>query len=316
MKEISEFCPICKFKAGITQGPHNDYVDIDCPKCGDYQASDYIIFSSDIHKNKDKMPVLSYWIKKHQIPNDRVKLTVELINDILSTVSLPSLSEQSENLIRLVGDSVKKPDEFYLNNYAYIASIIGSYDGMSVRYIIEHLDSVGLINGLIDSGKEAQIYLTFSGWELYDKIKKISSDSDFAFMAMQYNDPTLEKIYKEHLKIAVKQTGFDLRRLDERLRAGLIDDQLRIEIRKCKFLIADLTHGNYGAYWEAGFAEGLGKPVIYLCQKKIFEEKKTHFDTNHLTTITWELETLDNDIERLKATIRTTFYNEAKLNDN
>lgn len=316
MKEISEFCPICKFKAGITQGPYNDYVDIDCPKCGDYQASDYIIFSSDIHKNKDKMPVLSYWIKKHQIPNDRVKLTVELINDILSTVSLPSLSEQSENLIRLVGDSVKKPDEFYLNNYAYIASIIGSYDGMSVRYIIEHLDSVGLINGLIDSGKEAQIYLTFSGWELYDKIKKISSDSDFAFMAMQYNDPTLEKIYKEHLKIAVKQTGFDLRRLDERLRAGLIDDQLRIEIRKCKFLIADLTHGNYGAYWEAGFAEGLGKPVIYLCQKKIFDEKKTHFDTNHLTTITWELETLDNDIERLKATIRTTFYNEAKLNDN
>ena len=58
-------------------------------------------------------------------------------------------------------------------------------------------------------------------------------------------------------------------------KAGLIDDRLRVEIRTSRFLIADLTHENAGAYWEAGFAEGLGKPVIYTCEKSKFDTAKT-----------------------------------------
>ena len=36
------------------------------------------------------------------------------------------------------------------------------------------------------------------------------------------------------------------------------------------FLWPIFTHGDPGAYWEAGFAEGLGKPVIYTCEKDDF----------------------------------------------
>jgi len=35
---------------------------------------------------------------------------------------------------------------------------------------------------------------------------------------------------------------------------------------------------NPGAYWEAGYAEGLGKPVIYTCEEAKFVEA-SHFDT-------------------------------------
>ena len=44
-------------------------------------------------------------------------------------------------------------------------------------------------------------------------------------------------------------------------------------IRDAKFVIVDLTHDNHGAYWEAGYAEGLGKPVIYVCKKDKFETR-------------------------------------------
>lgn len=54
-------------------------------------------------------------------------------------------------------------------------------------------------------------------------------------------------------------------------------------------LIADLSDNNAGAYLEAGFAEGLRKPVIYVCR----EDVKTHFDTDHLHKVTWDLTTLD-----------------------
>jgi nucleoside 2-deoxyribosyltransferase len=63
----------------------------------------------------------------------------------------------------------------------------------------------------------------------------------------------------------VAATGFILRRLDDEPKAGLIDDRMRAEIQASRFVIVDLTHMNRGAYWEAGYAEGLGKPVIYTC---------------------------------------------------
>ncbi len=88
---------------------------------------------------------------------------------------------------------------------------------------------------------------------------------------------------------------------DDRLEAGLIDNRMRVEIRNSRFVIADLTHDNRGAYWEAGYGEGLGKPVIYLCKAEVFRAKSTHFDTSHHLTIQWDPAALNRFAEDLKA---------------
>lgn len=130
-------------------------------------------------------------------------------------------------------------------------------------------------------------------------------------MAMKFGDPALNLIVNDYFRQAVKDTGFKLYRLDDRPEAGLIDARLRNEIRNCRFLIADLSHANLGAYWEAGFAEGLGKPVIYTCEKSVFDGKvddivAPHFDTNHHLTILWEANDPQTAANRLKETIRFT----------
>ena len=66
-------------------------------------------------------------------------------------------------------------------------------------------------------------------------------------------------------------------------------------------MVVDLTHKNNGAYFEEGYAMGLGKPVIQLCKKGT----KLHFDIAQKNTIMWETE---DDIplllcNRIKATI-------------
>jgi nucleoside 2-deoxyribosyltransferase len=91
--------------------------------------------------------------------------------------------------------------------------------------------------------------------------------------------------------------------------AGVIDNLLRVRIRDAAFVLADLTHANNGAYWEAGFAEGLGKPVIYLCEKGRFDETKPHFDTNHCTTVTWSAA----DPDAFRVDIVATLRNSLKL---
>ncbi len=134
-------------------------------------------------------------------------------------------------------------------------------------------------------------------------------------MALQFGDAELDRVVKDCFAPAVKRAGFDLRVLTEKQPAGLIDDQLRVALRTSRFVVADLTHGNNGAYWEAGFAEGLGRPVIYTCRKKEWDEKKPHFDTNHLVTITWDISDLASAAERLTATVRATLPADAKMTD-
>ena len=122
---------------------------------------------------------------------------------------------------------------------------------------------------------------------------------------MQFNDAALDAFVRYVVKPAVKNaTGCDLVTLHDVATAGIIDNILRVKIRDAKFVIADLTHDNRGAYWEAGYAEGLGKPVIYICETTKFDEKKTHFDTNHCTTIPWSRDDDGGFRERLTATLR------------
>ena len=101
-----------------------------------------------------------------------------------------------------------------------------------------------------------------------------------------------------------KETGCQLRDLRDVSKAGLIDNIMVTSIRDAKFVIVDLTHDNHGAYWEAGYAEGLGKPVIYVCKKDKFENEGTHFDTNHYTTVLWSMNDVDSFRRELTATLR------------
>ncbi len=115
-------------------------------------------------------------------------------------------------------------------------------------------------------------------------------------MAMKFGDPELDSTVTKCLKPAVQGAGFELQLLSGGQGAGLIDDQMRVRLRRARFVLADLTYGNKGAYWEAGFAEEPGRPVIYTCRKDVWEDKerKPHFDTNHLFTIIWSSDNLQD----------------------
>ena len=106
---------------------------------------------------------------------------------------------------------------------------------------------------------------------------------------MKFNDAELEALIATSVKPVIKsQLQLDVVDMRDVARAGVIDNIMRAQIRDAAFVIVDLTHDNSGAYWEAGFAEGLGKPVIYICEKSKFEKAQTHFDTNHCTTVQWD----------------------------
>ena len=135
----------------------------------------------------------------------------------------------------------------------------------------------------------------------------MSLDTARCFMAMQFGDPQLDQVVKDYIRPSIKESfGITVNTSLDVSAAGLIDDIIREGIRTSKFMLVDLTHANNGAYWEAGFAEGCGVPVIYLCEQRIFQSQGTHFDTNHLTTVLWSIDRLDEFVATLIQTVSNT----------
>lgn len=79
------------------------------------------------------------------------------------------------------------------------------------------------------------------------------------------------------------------------------------EIKNSKFVVVDVTEQNYGAYYEAGYAQALGKEVIVCCRKEIFDnpDTKPHFDIAQKSMILWvtEDDLKTRLINRIKATV-------------
>jgi len=132
-------------------------------------------------------------------------------------------------------------------------------------------------------------------------------------MAMPFGIKGVTDMVENVFRDAVEEAGFHLKRIDDDPPAGSIDNRMRVEIWMCRFVIADLTEENHGAYWEAGYAEGLGKPVIYTCEKKYWDDHRTHFDTNHQHTVLWDADDREKAKRDLIATICATLPFEATM---
>ena len=125
----------------------------------------------------------------------------------------------------------------------------------------------------------------------YRQIEELDTnpDSSQCFVAMWF-DRSLDEVYENGIKPAIEDAGYSPLRIDREDFIGKIDDEIIAEIRRSRFLVADATHGEDGArggvYYEAGFAQGLGLPVIFTCHRDIID--KVHFDTRQFNHIVWE----------------------------
>lgn len=294
---------------------------IDCPHCGSFKLSGSLYSTLPSRKVSDPLAAvkLSHGLRNAQKKGAFTELTSEMCDAILE-MPLPKPKEQADLMIRWFAENHQEPGKEIIFSYAHHGAIIGSQSVTSFAFAIEHMMKIGFLQGRVHtkidiSHCQYTLSLTMKGWDHYDQMKTRREAHRKAFMAMKFNDERLEKTLEEVFKPTVKKAGFDLFKSVEQLGAGLIDNQIRAQIQASDFVIADLSHDNLGAYWEAGYAEGLGKPVIYTCQKSKFENSKTHFDTNHHLTIVWDDENPKQCEKELIATIRVTLPHIAKMDD-
>lgn len=146
---------------------------------------------------------------------------------------------------------------------------------------------------------DCALYLTLSpnGWnKIFNLQKQPAGKTNQAFVAMWF-DKTMDVFWEQGFKPAIEEDGrFKAIRIDRKDFNGKICDEIIAEIRKSKFLVADFTGQRGGVYYEAGFAHGLGNPVIFTAKNE--ELEKLHFDTRQFNHIGY------NTPEELKELLR------------
>lgn len=314
-----EPCPVCQSVSEIEGASFDGTLlfHVICPRCGQYQIEYVAKQYLNVDLDPTKVAVLSHAIYRMQ-RNKVIPSLDQLTIARLLQNPLPRPAEQMNSFILWLGENTPGLGEKVDINELVMQAEIGARTPEGVDAIVDHLIEKNFVErktiattrpGL----RQYNLTLKIEGWEYYESLKRGNISSRKAFMAMPFGYPELDELVSKYFRPAVKATGFDLYRLDDSPKAGLIDDRLTVEIRTSRFLIADLTHQNRGAYWEAGFAQGLGRPVFYTCEKEQF--KNTHFDTNHHLTIIWDRNDLGKAAIDLKNTIRETLPDEAKMTD-
>ena len=318
----SQVCPICEIRNLEYARSDDPGTHYRCPFCGEYLLTREV--DSRMHRSGDQLDLnsvqraaLSCRIRRNITPNQMLRITMELIDEVRSEHTAYNPIMYVNDLVRHVGDHVS-------TNGTPITSLSGEdvqrvVCAPSEEIIIQMMKELfddGLMNysevSSFNSPSYRDVTLTFRGWERYTAEKRGQIHSSYGFIAMRFFDNPkddsfglpafVEQVVKPDAKDA---TGYDLYDIRHFQQSGIIDNYLRATIRDAAFVICDLTHDNHGAYWESGYADALDKPVIYICEKGKFDADKSHFDTNHCTTIIWEKDNNHNQFrQNLIATIR------------
>lgn len=126
------------------------------------------------------------------------------------------------------------------------------------------------------------VIITLAGWA---KLGATGGTSRTAFVAMHF-DANLNSAFSEGIEPAIREAGYEPLRVDRVHHNDQISDRIIVEIRRSRFLIADVTDQRQGVYFEAGFALALGLPVIWSCRED--DLKNVHFDTRQYNHIVWK----------------------------
>jgi nucleoside 2-deoxyribosyltransferase len=115
------------------------------------------------------------------------------------------------------------------------------------------------------------------------------------FTAMSFA-PEMLDFWGNGFAPGIADAGYEPLRVDQVEHLGKIDDEILNQIRKARFVVADFTGHRAGVYFEAGYALGLGLPVVWTCRET--DISRLHFDIRQYNCIAW------NSVDDLRRRLR------------
>lgn len=300
-------CVFCTNKAKLKVS--DKYDTIDCRFCGNYNLSFNARASMRMHIEtyfKDKRNIISAIMReRYELNYWHEIITFDNFDNILHTVKIPkSIQDKFDKVILyLYRKSKEFKQSININTEEY--NICYGNSKQEFQRILKELGSQQLLTVGSSGINNYDCALMTKGIERAEYLNTNSAYLNQCFVAMWFHN-TMNPIFNNYIIPAIEARTLDGRQIENEkaYKAIRIDmsndyndemmDAIISEIRKSKFIVADFTGNRGGVYYEAGFAYGLGKPVIYTCKQAYFEKRKKrngdviHFDVNHKNFILWK----------------------------
>ena len=219
------------------------------------------------------------------------EITHQIVEDAKRKSALP-VYERTRRLLRWVADQVPTMGMSIslAEDEPRAMAWSESTDLRELEYMLLYLRDqhwISLNQLVADRGLDYQVEVTVEGHRQVES-QETNTLSFQSFVAMWFDDSTKDA-YEKGILPGVEDAGYKPYRVDKDEHIDKIDDKIISEIRRSRFLVADFTHDRKGArggvYFEAGFALGLGIPVIFCCREDQIDD--VHFDTRQYNHILW-----------------------------
>jgi len=107
-----------------------------------------------------------------------------------------------------------------------------------------------------------------------------------AFVVLRISASDVDKLFDEAIAPATHECGLQAKRVDLTEGRETINERILQLIDGSNLVIADLTYERQNCYFEAGYAQGKGIPVIYMARKdhdprrpdRKVNDPRVHFD--------------------------------------
>ena len=283
MSNATTPCRICTYQAELVpsrmDGEHRK-----CLHCGEYRIESKAFEMMDRYARHDGSRMnLFGWVRNQNNQGTVPTITSDILERVASR-PLPSVAERADLLLLEIVRSQTVLDDSVDIRAPHFNSASYSHDDGDVLALSQMLCSLG-VTRVADHANLSVLLVTYEGYKRADDLKKRPLYSTTSFVAMRFL-PDLDDAYDHGISPAVINAGYKPIRVDKTQHVKRIDDEIISRIRASALVIADFTDHSPGVYFEAGFALGLGLPVIWTCRKDHMEE--LHFDIRQYNCIDWE----------------------------
>lgn len=265
----------------------------------------------------EKARLTNWIVNQHREGVEEPEITMRVIDNISNSQVL-NLSEKTrrfflyllnENPIfgqKFLLDSDDPSNKYSWREFHKISAWIGSYNNEETNFFLSYMSDKSYIS--LNLSRQ-YFTLTMQGWDKLEEYCSSNPKSKQVFVAMwfggKFKIEQMNDVYENGLKPGIEtETGYTAIRIDRVEHNERIEDQIIAEIIRSKFIVADFTCDDFevggikkpdvrgGVYYEAGFAHGLDKTVIFTCREDC--QQHVHFDTSHFNHIFWK------DVDDLK----------------
>jgi hypothetical protein len=271
-------CPLCSSLANIYRPKEpQDLFEGSCDRCGDV-----CIYQSAVDESRrlNKTHLISAFLRRRPVDEPAVILRKIDIERILKDTPNYSVLEKLDLALIQISSMTDEPGQRSRFEVRRDYPLVYAKSENEAAFYVRQLAA-------LDYVKEdtAVAQMTSKGYLRLSDIQRAGRQSAFVFIAMWF-DPSMNDVYDQAIEPAVRKAGYKAVRIDREEHANRIDDEIIGRIRGSRFMVADFSGQRAGVYFEAGLMLGLGRTVIWMCNRS--ELKGVHFDTRQYNFIDYE----------------------------